>query len=214
MKSRELNTIHDLIVTDYKIEAIDDGLKFLHSFKPKTTDTVYKFTANGTPELEEGERYNIGYYIDEAGDKIVDISCVAKSGEVNPMISYTFAKHLSETKHKVNKEKNDARVLHDRKDGYYWGKKYAWREFGLVIPKGAFFAYLDEINHPKIECVTQNPDMPFQNEPSTAYLEDGLEDAITNLLVSAKKATKVRFTSPLYSKQFTIRNIDAITDKK
>ncbi|KIF51511.1 hypothetical protein H735_19070 [Vibrio owensii CAIM 1854 = LMG 25443] len=36
MKSRDLKTIYDVIVTEYKMEHIGEG-RFLHSFKPKTT---------------------------------------------------------------------------------------------------------------------------------------------------------------------------------
>ncbi|WP_282130418.1 hypothetical protein [Pseudoalteromonas aliena] len=215
MKPRYLKTIYDLIVRDYKIEPIGNG-KFIHSFKPATTNTVYKFEANGTPEVEEGERYNIGYYDDANGNKIIETSCLSKNTDVNPMLSYLYATKLSEGKHNVNKSKNDERVSHTAQDGYYWGKKYAWREFGLVISKDAFFAYLKEINHPKVECITRNPGMGFSNsgEPSTAYKEEGLADAVNSLISSAVKITKVRFKSPLYSKQFVIRGIEAITDRK
>jgi hypothetical protein len=213
MKSRNLKTIHDLIVREYKIEPNGNG-KFTHSFKPATTNTIYQFEANGTPEVVEGERYNIGYYEDEHGNKIIDTSCLSKNTEVNPMLSYLYATKLSEGKHEVNKGKNDDRVSHTAQDGYYWGKKYAWREFGLVFSKDALFAYLKEINHPKVECITRNPDMAFRNEPSTAYKEEGLTDAVNSLIASAVKVTKVRFKSPLYSKQFVIRGIEAITDKK
>jgi hypothetical protein len=215
MKSRDLKTIHDLIVSDYKIEAIGNG-KFTHSFKPATTNTLYQFEANGTPEVVGGERYNIGYYDDEHGNKIIDTSCLSKNTVVNPMLSYLYATKLSEGKHEVNKGKNDDRVSHTAQDGYYWGKKYAWREFGLVISKDAFYAYLKEIKHPKVECITRNPDMEFSNsgEPSMAYKEEGLADAVNSLIASAVKMTKVRFKSPLYSKQFVIRGIEAITDKR
>lgn len=214
MKSRELKTIYDLIVRDYKIEPSSNG-KFIHSFKPSTTDTVYQFEANGTPEVIEGERYNIGFYEDKHGNRIIDTSCLSKNTEVNPMLSYLYATKLSEGKHDVNKGKNDARVTHTAQNSYYWGKKYAWREYGLVISKDAFYAYLKEIKHPTIECITENPDMSFNsNDSSIAYKEDGLADAIHSLIASAEKSTKVRFKSPLYSKQFTIRGIEAITDKK
>lgn len=214
MKSRNLKTIHDLIVSDYKIEPIGNG-KFTHSFKPATTNTLYQFEANGTPEVVEGGRYNIGYY-EVQGKKIIDTSCLSKNTEVNPMLSYLYSTKLSEGKHEVNKGKNDERVSHTAQDGYYWGKKYAWREFGLVISKDAFYAYLKEINHPKVECFTGNHDMGFSNydKPSTAYKDEGLADAVKSLVASAKKKTKVRFKSPLYSKQFVIRGIEAITDKK
>lgn len=213
MKSRDLKTIHDLIVSDYKIEPIGNG-RFIHSFKPATTKTVYKFEANGTPEVIEGERYNIGFYDDSVGNKIIDPSCLSRNTEVNPMLSYLYAKKLSEGKHEINKGKNDARVSHTAVDGYYWGKKYAWREFGLFMPKDAFYSYLKKINHPKVKCVTNNPDMPFSNQASIAYKEEGLDDAMNALISSAKKATKVRFESPLHSKRFIIRGIEAITDKK
>lgn len=213
MKSRDLKTIYDLIVSDYKIIAKGDG-KFIHSFKPATTNTLYQFEANGTPEVIEGERYNIGYYEDEHGSKIIDTSCLSKNTEVNPVLSYLYATKLSEGKHEINKQKNDDRVSHSATDGYYWGKKYAWREFGLAISKDAFYAYLEEIKHPQVEWITSNPAMGFSNEPSTAYKEDGLADAIHELIASAVKATKVRYKSALYSKQFSIKGIEAITDKK
>jgi len=213
MKSRELKTIHDLIVSDYKIEPIGNG-KFTHSFKPATTNTIYQFEANGTPEVKEGERYNIGFYENEYGNKIIDTSCLSINTEVNPMLSYLYASKLSEGKHDINKGKNDDRVSHTAQDGYYWGKKYAWREFGLVISKDAFYALLKEVNHPKTECITRNPAMPFSNESSTAYKDEGLADVMQSLIASAVKVTKVRFKSPLYSKQFVIRGIEAITDKK
>ncbi|WP_298692171.1 hypothetical protein [uncultured Sulfuricurvum sp.] len=213
MKSRGLKTIHDLIVRDYKIEPIGDG-KFLHSFKPATTETTYQFVANRIPEVVEGERYNIGYYEDDVGNKIIERSCLSKNTEVNPMLSYLYATQLSSEKHDINKAKNDERVSHTAQDGYYWGKKYAWREFGLVIPKDAFYSYLDEIIHPQVECITRNPDKPFNNEKSIAYKEDGIADAINALIASAEKKTKVKYKSPLYSRQFTIRGIEAITDKK
>ncbi|MGL5396061.1 MAG: hypothetical protein ACRDBQ_12440 [Shewanella sp.] len=39
---------------------------------------MYKFIANGTPEIEEGQRYNIGYFIDDNGDKIIELSALSK----------------------------------------------------------------------------------------------------------------------------------------
>ncbi|WP_045459893.1 hypothetical protein [Vibrio hyugaensis] len=214
MKSRDLNTIHDLIVSNYRIEAIGGG-KFLHSFTPATTPTVYKFIANGAPEVEEGQRYNIGYFVDEEDNRIVDLSALSKNTEVNPIISLLFAKEESKGKHAINKGKNDERVKHDVEDGYYWGKKYAWREYGLVVPKQVFYDYLKEIEHPHIECETINPDLPFTaNEKSIAYLDDGLAEAIEALIDSAEKVTKTLYKSPLFSRRFTIRGIAAITDKK
>ena len=195
MKSRDLKTIHNLIVSDYEIKPLGNG-KFIHTFKPQTTNTIYSFEANGTPELEEGTHYNIGYY-EEGDNKIIDISSTGKADEVNPYFSYSYAKSISEENTKINKNKNDTRVTHSATDGYYWGKKYAWRQFGLAIPKEAFYKYLEQINHPFTKCQTINPDLAFsQNEDSIAYKEEGLDVAIQSLLFSAKKATKVYFESP------------------
>ncbi len=213
MKSRDLKTIYDVIVTEYKMEHIGEG-RFLHSFKPKTTNTLYQFEANGVAEMEEGERYNIGFREDKDGRKIVDLSCISKSDSVNPMLSYMYAKEFSKARHTVNKQKNDERVTHEATDGYYWGKKYAWREFGLVISKGAFYAYLEQIGHPKVPCITANPDMAFSNDPSTAYKEEGLDEAMELLITTAEKKTKALYKSPHYSKRFSIRGVEAITDKK
>ena len=70
MKSRELQTTPILIVTGYKISPHADG-KFLHTFTPETTNTIYQFIANREPLLEEGQRYNIGYTVAD-GIKWVD----------------------------------------------------------------------------------------------------------------------------------------------
>ncbi|QFU21481.1 hypothetical protein FM038_004525 [Shewanella eurypsychrophilus] len=213
MKSRKLNTIQDLIVSNYSISSNGDG-KFTHSFTPENTDTVYSFVANGTPELEAGEHYSIGFYIED-DNKIVDLSCVAKNQGVNPVLSYLFAQQEALDKHAVNKEKNDTRVTHQAVDGYYWGKKYAWREFGMHLPQGAFHAYLKEIDHPTVPCLTINPDLPYaSNDRSMAYNEEGLTDAIEALVTSAIRVTPARFESPLYSKRFMIKAISAVTDKK
>jgi hypothetical protein len=213
MKSRELCTIHNVIITDYTIEDIGNA-KFRHSFHPQNTDTVYEFIANGTPELIEGERYNIGYKKEPDGRKYVDISCISKNTKVNPIVSYYCAKQASSDKHAVNKEKNDVRVTYEASDDYYWGKKYAWREFGLAIPKNAFFQYLDEINHKKTHCIITNPDDLAQTTSTVAYAEAGLDEAIFKLLTLAEKASPAYFKSPLFSKRFSIRGVDAITDKK
>jgi len=213
MKSRDLNTIHDIIVTDYKIEPIGEG-KFRHSFRPKTTETIYEFEANGASEIEEGEHYNVGYYVDTKGRNIVEPSCLSKNTEINPKLSLIYSRQLSQGKHVINKQKNDERVKHSATDGYYWGKKYAWREFGLVIAKSAFFEYLNELNHAKVPCVTTNPDNPMQTSDSVAFKEEGLAGAVENLIQSAEKVTKVQYKSPLYSKRFTIKGIEAMTDKK
>lgn len=95
------------------------------------------------------------------------------------------------------------------------GKKYAWRQFGLAIPQDAFHAYLKQIGHPYIECETINPDLPFQNnDKSIAYREDGIDDAIKELLSTAVKIGKVYFKSPRYDKKFSIRSPLSMTDKK
>ena len=198
MKSRDLNTIHDLIATDYKIEPLGGG-KFRHSFHPKTTETVYEFIANGSPEIEEGERYNIGYRVDSEGRNIVDTSCLSKNNEVNKTISYLHAQQFSLNKHVINKQKNDDRVKYTASDGYYWGPKYAWREYGLVVPKNAFRAYLEEIKHPTIPCVITNPDNVVQTSETIAYADAGLENAVSELINTAEKVTKVLYKRVLKS---------------
>ncbi|WP_394209517.1 hypothetical protein [Enterovibrio calviensis] len=213
MKARDLKTIYDLIVTEYKMVHLGEG-RFLHTFKPKTTNTIYQFEANGTPEMEENARYNIGYRDGKDGQRIIDLSCISKSDSVNPMLSYLYSQEFSKERHNVNKAKNDDRVTHGAKDGYYWGKKYAWREFGLVISKDAFYAYLEQIGHPKVPCTTANPAMAFSNDPSTAYKEEGLAEAMELLITTAEKKTKALYSSPHYNKRFNIRGVDAITDKK
>ena len=213
MKSRVLFTRHDVIVTDYNVTPLGP-MKFRHRFQTKTTGTVYEFeTTNSAPAVIDGERYNIGF--EEIGGKnIVEPSALSKASDVNPIISLMAAKQMSKENDQINRGKNSARVSHNATDGYYWGKKYAWRQFGLVIAKNAFYAYLDEIGHPKVSCVTSNPDMPYANDPSVAYREQGLEAAIDELIYNAQSAGKRYFNSPRYSKKFQIRGINAITDKK
>ena len=213
MKSRELYTVHDLIVSNYSIKRLSNG-NFLHSFPPKTTDTVYECEANSTPIVEEGERYNIGYRIDRNGKNVVDLSALSKTSEVNPLISYACAQKIAHENRAVEKSKNDQRVTHQATDGYYWGKKYAWRMYGTVISKNAFYSYLDEIRHPSVPCETGNPDLPYQSDVSIAYKEAGLEEAVRNLINSAEKVTPRYYKSPRYSKRFSIMGIKAITDKK
>ena len=212
MKSRELNTVHNLIATDYILDPIGEG-KFRHSFHPKRTDTVYEFIANGAPEVEEGQSYNIGFFIDEEGRNIIDPSCLSKNSEVNPKLSYLFAMEFSKNKGVINKQKNDERVQYDDSQGYYWGPKYAWREYGLVIAQSAFRSYIEEINHPKINCVITNPDNLAQTTNTVAYADVGLKEAISELIESANKVTKAQYKSPLYSKRFSIVGIEAIKDK-
>jgi len=213
MKSRELFTIHDLIASNYTISQIKNG-KFLHSFTPKTTNTVYEIEGNSAPLIEEGERYNIGFSTDENGRNILELSALSKTAEVNPFFSYAFAQQLARENKPSEKAKNDQRVTHQAKDGYYWGKKYAWRMFGAVISKDAFYKYMQEINHPTVPCVTNNPDLPYDNQPSTAYKEQGLEEAMRNLISSAVQVSPAYYKSPLYSRKLSIKGVKAITDKK
>lgn len=213
MKSRNLFTRHDLIASNYTITPLLNG-KFLHEFSPSTTDTVYQFEANGSPIIDEGERYNIGFFIDDCNRNVIELSALSKTSEISPMFCYAYSLQLARESHLVEKEKNDIRVTHNATDGYYWGKKYAWRMFGTVISDNAFFKYLKEINHPTTPCVTNNPDLSYSSEPSTAYKEDGLEDAMRNLISTAEKVTPAYFKSPVYSKKFSIKGIKAITDKK
>jgi hypothetical protein len=148
------------------------------------------------------------------GRNIIDLSALSPTSQVNPMLSFLAAQHIANGNLATEKAKNDQRVTHKAKSGYYWGKKYAWRMFGTVIAKAAFFQYLEEIGHPSVPCITSNPDLAYSNEESTAYAEKGLEEAMRNLISSAKKASSAYFKSPLYSKKFTIKGINALTDKK
>jgi len=213
MKSRDLFTIHDLIASNYKISQLPNG-KFLHSFTPKTTNTVYEFEANSAPVIEEGQRYNIGFSTDKNGRNVIELSALSKTADVNPFFSYSFAQQIARENKLAEKAKNDQRVTHKATDGYYWGKKYAWRMFGAVISKDAFYSYLEEINHPSVPCITNNPDLPYQSEPSTAYKEEGLEEAMRNLISSAQKVSPAYYKSPLYSRKLSIKGVKAITDKK
>lgn len=213
MKSRNLKTIHNLIVSNYQKKPLANG-RFLHTFTPLTTDTLYSFEANGSSELEEGRHYNIGYY-EDGNNKIIELAATSPIDEINPMFIYHHAKYLSQNNLHSNKGKNDIRVKHQATDGYYWGKKYAWRQFGLALSKDAFYAYLEEIGHPYIECQTINPDLPFHNNSkSIAYKEEGLEDAIEKLFSTAVKEGNTYFKSPFYNKKFSIKPPQSITDKK
>ncbi|MEE3935836.1 hypothetical protein V2I68_09755 [Pseudomonas viridiflava] len=159
MKSRNLYTIHDLIVRDYTVTALPSG-KFLHEFKPSTTETLYQFETNSSAiELVDGDRYNIGYIEDTGGRRIIEPSSLGKADTVNKYLSYSAAKQFSLDKLAENQGKNDERVKHKATDGYYWGRKYAWRRFGLMIAKDAFFNYLEEIAHPFVPCKTISDDI-------------------------------------------------------
>lgn len=214
MKSRNLYTIHDVIVRDYTVSELPNG-KFLHQFKPQTTDTLYQFETNSSNvELVNGDRYNIGFTTGADGRNIIEPSALGRADTVNKLLSYSAAKHFSQDKLVENKGKNDDRVRHRATDGYYWGRKYAWRRFGLVIAKGAFYSYLEEIAHPFVPCRTINDDIGIHsNEESIAYKEEGLEEAMDALIDTAVKVGRY-FESPRYSKKFQIRPINAISDKK
>ncbi|HDS1815969.1 TPA: hypothetical protein QEM96_000589 [Pseudomonas putida] len=213
MKSRNLRTHHDVIISNYTITPMSNG-KHLHQFTPSTTSTIYQFEANSAPVLKNGERYNIGFTLMPDGRRIVEPSALGKADSVNKTLSHLAAKQQAKDDLVENKGKNDQRVSHRATDGYYWGKKYAWRRYGLMIPEGAFLAYLKEIGHPSVPCITSNPDLDFPtNDHSTAYKDDGLEQAMDDLIESAVK-DKQYFKSPLYSKKFQIRPIASITDKK
>jgi hypothetical protein len=211
MKSRNLFTIHNLIASNCTITQIAPG-KYLHTFTPATTSTVYEFEANATDVITEGEHYNIGFYI-ENNRNVVELSALSPISKVNPLISLLAAKQTSLGLFETEKAKNNQRVTHSATDGYYWGKKYAWRAFGLVIPKDAFYQYLEEIKHPSIPCITNDPELSYPDSPSIAYKEDGLTDAVEQLILTAC-VKGAYFKSPLYSKKFSIRGIPAITDKK
>lgn len=212
MKSRELKTIHDMIVTDYTITSIGAG-RYRHEFHPETTSTIYEFEANKTPLLKEGERYNIGFMTDSSGRNVVDTATISAASLTSANVSYLAAKAFSAGIEESNRAKNDERVSHKGR-GYHWGKKYAWRRYGLVISKNAFYSYMEEIRHPCVPCVTRDPDLGYSNQDSVAYADAGLEKAIDDLIQSAVKVTDRYYKSPLYSKQFQIRGVAAITDKK
>ncbi|NMY09174.1 hypothetical protein HBO38_12090 [Pseudomonas veronii] len=214
MKSRNLYTIHDLIVRDYTVSPLPSG-KFHHQFKPDNTETLYEFETNSSAaELVNGDRYNIGFIIDPSGRKIIERSSLGKADTVNKYLSYSAAKHFSLDKLAENKGKNDDRVTHNAKDGYYWGKKYAWRRFGLVIAQGAFHQYLKDIAHPFVPCKTVSEDVGvYSNQNSIAYKEEGLEEAMDQLIETAERDGRY-FASPLCSQKFQIKPINAISDKK
>ncbi|EQB4676364.1 hypothetical protein ACYKVM_002724 [Klebsiella aerogenes] len=216
MKSRELKTIHDLIITNYQKHDLGNG-RYLHTFQPATTDTTYQFEANIEDVVIEGERYNIGF-TEQNGIKTIDTSCLSKSSVLDKDFSYQYARNMSKQKHVENKGKNDSRVRHSESDGYYWGRKYAWREFGLALPREVFERYLIEcIGHPYVECQVITEGYP-QGDDSIAFLDDGLADAIDDLIQTAVIVNKgPYFKSPLYyggDKIFTIKGVPAITDKK
>lgn len=207
MKSRELFTTPVLIVTNYNISQHADG-KFLHSFTPENTTTVYQFIANQEPLLEEGARYNIGY-TSEGGINLVDISATAKADDVDQYKSHYVARLLGEEKRAVETQKSKERVTHSATDGLYLGKKYAWRIYGMAVARGTFDTYLSEINHPSTPCLTDG-------SASIAYKDDGLAAAMDDLIRTSTRVSGNRFSSPLIKSKewFQIKGLSAITDKK
>lgn len=207
MKSRELFTTPVLIVTNYRITSHLGG-KFLHSFTPENTSTIYQFIANQEPVLEEGQRYNIGFSV-ENGVNWVDVSATAKADDVDQYKSHYVARLLGEEKRPIEMQKSNERVQHSATDGYYLGKKYAWRIYGMAVARDTFDAYLEEIKHPSVPWLTEG-------SSSTAYKDDGLSEAMDALIQTSTRVGGNRFSSPLLpsKKWFQIKGIPAITDKK
>lgn len=206
MKSRDLLTTPVLIVSNYSIRPIDG--KFLHSFTPETTGTVYQFVANQEPQLVEGERYNIGYRI-EAGRNMVDMSATARASDVDKDVSLYVATVIGAQLRERELSKSLQRVRHSATDGIYLGKKYAWRIYGMMVARDTFEEYLSSIGHPSVACITDD-------SPSLAYKEDGLKKAMEDFIASAIIVQGNRFRSHLLpsKKWFQVKGIPAITDKK
>lgn len=112
-----------------------------------------------------------------------------------------------------NKEKNDSRVtlLDSNVTGYYWGRKYAFREYGQGLSADVFHDYLKQIGHPVEKCMTQDKTSPkfLSAIESIAYKEDRLEAAISELISSAEKKTKTLYESSLFDRRFKIHHRDA-----
>lgn len=213
MRGRHLLTAYDVIVNNYNVEEMENGL-YLHSFTTKTTGNRYEYEGKRIPIVEEGERYNIGYE-KLNGRNIIALNSLSKTSDINKDISYSYAKKIASEDLSKNKKKNDERVTYDAKDGYYWGKKYAWRAYGgIVIAKEAFYRYLDEINHPSVPCITDDPDKPYYGNTSKAYKDEGLKERLDELIETAEQHGKRLYKSHLYSKSFIIKGIKAISDKK
>ncbi|WP_285906322.1 hypothetical protein [Pseudodesulfovibrio pelocollis] len=210
MKRRDLLTTYDLIASSYSISK--DGDYFIHKFSPKNTSTIYQArTTSSTPIITEGDRYNIGYSVDN-GVNWVEVTAISNSSKTTPDSAFSAMELAGKELYDTEKAKNDARIKYNAK-GYYWGKKYAWRVFGIGLAKEAFYKYLKEIKHPFIECTVFNVDKGHPPSKSIAYSEKGLKDAVENLIKSAKPVG-ARYKSPHYTHTFTIKGFNAITDKK
>ncbi|BBD09352.1 hypothetical protein [Desulfovibrio ferrophilus] len=217
MRPRELHNCPGLIASNYKVSRVSAG-SFQHEFTPKTTGTIYVvYTSSSAPVVVVGHSYNVGYVPQDNGKRLVDQNDIVEITDVDQLERVTlFEASLAEMGKIFDREKykNDDRVKpHVHGGEYYWGKKYAWRVFGLLLGKGAFHAYLKEVGHPHIDCVVDNPDDRYPAGPSFAYLENGLEDAIRSLIVTAVKEGQY-YKSPLYSKRFTIKPLGSLSDKK
>lgn len=210
MRSRNLQTTPVLIVSNYRITPDPLTGKFLHEFTPESTSTSYQFVGNVEPVFKEGERYNIGYEV-ENGTNIVDVSASAKADEVDPVVSHNVARILGEQLRTLETTKSDQRVVHTATNGHYLGKKYAWRIYGMAVAKGTFYEYLEEIGHPTVPCTTED-------SASIAYLDTGISNAMDKLINSCSRVgvASNRFCSPLLPSKswFTIKGISAISDKK
>ena len=209
MRPRELHTQFDLIASNYQI--IPNGGKFIHRFTPKSTNTIYQFESTSSSKvIVEGDSYNVGF-VERDGFRDVDIASLSNSTKINPLMSLIAAIHVGREIHDIEKSKNNDRVKHAAKDGYYWGKKYAWRVFGACIAQDAFYNYLREIRHPYIECIVDTP--PNPPGKSIAYLETGIAEAMEQLMTTAIKKGRF-YSSPHYTQSFNIKGVNAITDKK
>jgi hypothetical protein len=198
-----------LIVSNYSISSYPLG-RFVHTFTPENTATVYQFLANREAVLEQGERYNIGYEVID-GVNWVELSATSKADEVDPVVSHYVARHLGEQCRAVQTEKSNARVIHSGTAGAYLGKKYAWRIYGMAVARDTFDKYMEIIGHPMVSCSTEG-------SRSTAYLDIGIDSAVQDLINSCVKVgnTGNRFSSPLLPSKpwFQVKGIAAITDKK
>lgn len=92
------------------------------------------------------------------------------------------------------------------------GEKYAWRRFGLVVAQGAFHQYLIDIAHPYVPCKAVSDDIGvYSHQNSIAYKEDGLEEAMNQLIETAGRNGRY-FSSPLSSTKFQIKPVNATCD--
>jgi hypothetical protein len=216
MRERNVLNCPGLIASNYKI--IKTGDLFFHEFTPQTTQTVYRVvTTSSVPVVEEGEYYNVAYNLED-GIRLVDPNSIVKitvAGEKELIRIYEEAFDDKKAFHQREKAKNEARVKPYKKDGkYYWGKKYAWRVFGIMLSKDAFYNYLKEINHTTIPCIVFNEDRNDPPGASIAYQEEGIKEAIETLLKTAEPSSGKYYKSPHFSKKFTIKTPDAFFDKK